>query len=127
VRGGVFSGGRRDANEPKIRRVVEEVGGSFVPHSGRDEPDAFVGFAGLTEPWEIKDGNKRLKPGQKRWAERWKGRPSQIVRNEAQARKALRMMALDAGVPMPCNWEDAVEQEEARRSDTAGKDTEQPA
>jgi hypothetical protein len=97
VTGPLYSRARRDANEPAIRRVVEEFGGTFVPHSGSDEPDAFVGFAGLTEPWEIKVNTAKLRPGQKRWAERWRGRPSRVVRNEAQARCRLRVMAMDAG------------------------------
>jgi hypothetical protein len=85
--------GKRDANEPAIRRVVEvEFSGSFEPHSAKDGPDAFVGLAGITEPWEIKVSTAKLKPGQKRWSDGWKGRPSQVVRNEAQARKRLRMM-----------------------------------
>ena len=93
--GPVWNQHKRDANEPGIRGVVEEAGGSFEPHSNRDGPDAFVGYLGMTEPWEIKNGNAKLRPGQKRWAETWQGRPVQTVRTEAHARKRLRMMRIE--------------------------------
>ena len=85
--------GRRDANEPAIRRVVEgEFRGRFVPIQIRDGWDAIVGLAGVTELWEIKHGKGRISRGQKQWAEEWPGGPSAFVHNEAQARKRCRMI-----------------------------------
>lgn len=96
--GPIWSNGKRDANEPAIRRVVErEFGGRFQAISIKDGPDAIVGFAGKTELWEIKNGAKRLRPGQERWASSWPGGTVVTVRNEAQARKRLRIM----GAPSP--------------------------
>lgn len=84
---------RRDASEPAIRAEVEKAGGTWQPINAKDAPDAIVGFAGMTEPWEIKTGNAKLRPGQAAWAARWKGSPVRVVRTPAHARKALRMMA----------------------------------
>jgi hypothetical protein len=120
--GPIYRRERRDANEPAIRAVCEdEFDASFVPVSVKDGPDAFVGLAGLTEPWEIKDGAKKLRPGQARWAQRWKGRPAQTVRNEAQARKRLRMMATEAahiggGADQACDDADVADAERTRRT-----------
>lgn len=85
--------GRRDANEPAIRRVVEqEFRGRFVPVSIRDGWDAIVGLAGVTELWEIKNGRGRISTGQAEWAKAWPGGPSAFVHTEAQARKRCRMI-----------------------------------
>lgn len=84
---------KRDTSEPECRRVVvDEFYGSWQSLDLRDGPDAVVGVAGITELWEIKTGNAKLKPGQEAWHRAWRGRPVQVIRNQAQARKRCRML-----------------------------------
>jgi hypothetical protein len=133
-RGGVFAGGRRDTNEPAIRRVVEdEFKGKYQPISVKDGPDGIVGCFGLTELWEVKVSDGRVRPGQVTWAKGWPGGPVAVVRNEAQARKRLRMMraAREREVAdavernTPTTWDEAVETAEAEglAELRTGKDT----
>ena len=84
---------KRDASEPEIVKVLLAAGCSVVRHSGKNEPDLFVGYRRRTYAIECKTNNAPLKPGQLWWAEQWQGDSVWVLYNAAQARKALSMWA----------------------------------
>jgi len=84
---------KRDDAEPEVVEVFLAGGCSVIKHSGANEADLIVGYRGRTYLVEVKTNNAALKPGQAEWAKAWEGGPVWVVRNAAQARKALRMWA----------------------------------
>jgi len=69
---------QRDANEPGIIDKARKLGASVQPLNDADIPDLLIGFRGRNFLVELKDGDKvpskrKLRPGQKRWHERWRG------------------------------------------------------
>lgn len=78
---------KRDANEPEIVRALLNVGASVERLSGKDIPDLLVGFRQTTFLIEVKDeANKgRVKPGQKDFADGWRGGPVGVCWNITDA------------------------------------------
>lgn len=83
--------GRRDLSEPEVVETFLAAGAAVVKHSGRDEPDLFVGFLGHWRPVESKTGNGQLTEGQAKWWRDVAKQKPNIARNEAQANKLVRM------------------------------------
>ena len=82
--------GRRDRSEPAVVEAFEAGGARVVKHSGKDEPDLFVGFAGSWHPVESKTGNEKLTEGQLRWWREVAKRRPVVARTAAQARAWLK-------------------------------------
>lgn len=83
--------GKRDASEPGVVKAFEAGGATVVKHSGKDEPDLFVGFAGGWHPVESKTGPGKLSEGQLRWWREVAHRTPCVVRTPAQARARLKV------------------------------------
>jgi hypothetical protein len=81
--------GRRDLSEPAVVDAFREGGATVVKHSGKDEPDLFVGFAGAWRPVETKTSNGKLTPGQLRWWREVAKAEPVVARTPAQAKKWL--------------------------------------
>ena len=63
--GPIYSLAHRDRAEAGIVRVFRDAGATVLKHSGKDEPDLFVGFHGAWHAVEVKSGDKaKLSPGQ---------------------------------------------------------------
>ena len=88
--GPLYGLGRRDAAEPEVIKAFEEGGASVQRLSAKDCPDLAVGYLGVTHLVEVKTNHKRLREGQKRWFEGWRGEAPVIARNAPQARQWLR-------------------------------------
>ena len=78
----------RDATHPEIAEALEAFGWTVVDSSkwGHDFPDMVIGQGGITDMVEAKSGAKaKLEPGQKTFAEKWRGRPVVVLRNRSEA------------------------------------------
>jgi hypothetical protein len=107
---------KRDAVEPAIIAVFQAAGWSVQPLNGKGLPDLLVAPPGGRPLLvEVKTGNAGLTPDQKTWHGAWRGEPVQIVRNEAQARKLVRMVEIADAVERntPTTWDEAVDAAEA--------------
>lgn len=85
---------RKDANHGLIVSALEKVGADVASINEKDLPDLLVGFRGVNYLLEIKDGAKspsrrKLRPGQARFAQTWRGRPPVKVETIADAFRAL--------------------------------------
>jgi hypothetical protein len=81
--------GRRDGVEAGVVRALRD-GGATVEMLG--EPvDLLVGFRGVNHLVECKTDEAGLTPAQVKFSKRWTGAPPFIARNEAQAKKLIRM------------------------------------
>ena len=91
--------GKRDDAEPGIVRVFIDAGGSVIKHSGKGEPDLFVGIFEMTFPVEVKSGEKaKLTDDQVEWLGTWQGSPVQICRSEDEARHLVHVWRTAAAV-----------------------------
>lgn len=82
--------GKRDDAEAGVVEAFEEGGASVARISGKDIGDLVVGYLGIDHWIEVKTNKAKLRDGQKRWADTWKGERPSIARTPAQARKLLR-------------------------------------
>jgi hypothetical protein len=119
---------KRDAVEPGIVAVFQEADWYVQPLNGKGLPDLLTGpRRGPLLLVECKSGNAGLTPDQKTWHGEYHGWPVQIVRNEAQARKLVRMVEIADAVERntPTTWDEAVEASEAEglAELRTGKDT----
>ena len=96
--GPIYRLDRRDSAEPEVVAVFLKAGATVVRHSGKDEPDLFVGYRGVWHAVEVKTDRAGLRPGQQAWAEACSGEPPSVARTAPQARKLLRMWH-EAGRP----------------------------
>jgi hypothetical protein len=87
---------RTDANQRAIVDALRRHGASVVPtHTlGRGFPDLICGYLGVTYLLELKDGNKApsaqaLTDDELWFIGHWRGRPVALVRDVAEALKAL--------------------------------------
>ena len=139
--GPIYRLDRRDSAEPEVVAVFLKAGATVVRHSGRDEPDLFVGYRGVWHAVEVKTDRAGLRPGQHAWAEACSGEPPSVARTAPQARKLLRMWH-EAGRPSNVttgqrralaaplrggSWSAAEEAEREAVSPCGGKDPEAPA
>lgn len=81
----------RDLREPQIIDALEEAGATVQQLSAKGVPDLLVGYLGQTHLIEVKTDNATLNEDQEKWHREWKGEPVQVVRNEAQAKKWVRI------------------------------------
>ena len=72
---------KRDTHETAIVKCLRLSGWSVEHLSMRDAPDLLLGKNGVTLLAEVKTGNKKLKPGQKKWHDEWKGSKPWILRD----------------------------------------------
>ncbi len=82
---------RRDDSEPEIVEALREEGCSVTYLSAKGVPDLLVGFEGAWHLVECKTGNAELTDDQVEWQKAQAGEPVQIARNQAQARKLVRV------------------------------------
>lgn len=90
--------GKRDDSEPEIIRVFKDAGASIIRHGGKDEPDLFVGYLGVTRAVEIKTAKAKLTPGQVQWHACWQGDPVQVCRSASEAAHLLRVWNVASAV-----------------------------
>lgn len=69
---------RKDQNQGLIVTALRKIGASVAILDDRDLPDLLVGHEGKTVLIELKDGSRkpserRLRPGQQRFFDEWKG------------------------------------------------------
>lgn len=90
--GGIRRAARRDANHGAIRDAARKCGASWLdlPAHEAGTPDALVGYCGITDAWEIKDGSRspsgrRLRSGQVKFAAEWKGRKPVVIKSVEEA------------------------------------------
>lgn len=84
---------RRDANEPAIIAALRAVGATVEQLSGPDVPDLLVGFARRTWLAEVKTTKGKLRPGQERWIQTWRGDDVHVLREPADG---LEMIGIKA-------------------------------
>ena len=60
--GPIYRLDRRDSAEPEVVAVFLKAGATVVRHSGRDEPDLFVGYRGVWHAVEVKTDRAGLRP-----------------------------------------------------------------
>jgi len=89
--GPIYGIGRRDKMEPEVIKAFKAGGASVQQLSGRDVPDLLVGYLGVTHLVEVKTDRAGLKPGQKRWADEWRGERPVVARTAPQAWKLVRI------------------------------------
>lgn len=82
---------RRDASEPEVVDAFLDGGATVIKHSGKDECDLVVGYRGRNHCVEVKTGNRQPSEDQAKWAREWRGGPVLVIRNAAQAKKAMRV------------------------------------
>jgi hypothetical protein len=112
--GPIYGNGRRDEAEPGVVKAFEAGGATVKKLSGKDVPDLLVGFLRETHLVEVKTNKAKLRDGQAEFARTWLGSPIVVARTPAQARKWLAVWR-ERREPAPAvNWDDAVEQAEAR-------------
>ena len=78
----------RDATHAEIAEALEAFGWTVEDTSklGGDFPDMVIGQGGITDMVEAKSGAKaKLQPGQKTFAEKWRGRPVVVLRSRSEA------------------------------------------
>ncbi len=85
---------RKDANAGIIVKALREIGASVAILDDRDLPDLLCGYRGKTILIELKDGSRkpserRLRPGQQRFFDEWKGGPLVKAETLADAFAAL--------------------------------------
>jgi|SRR6185369_2072979 len=85
---------RKDANEKAIVSALEKIGVKVQKLGGKGIPDLLVGHRQRLVLFELKDGAKKpsarkLRPGQKEFAEKWAGYPIFKVETLADAFAAL--------------------------------------
>lgn len=90
-KGGIPRVAHRDLHEPEIIRAFREAGAKVTPLSIKKVPDLLVGFLGVNHLVEVKTDNETLNPEQAEWHREWTGEKPLIARNEAHARKLVRM------------------------------------
>ena len=79
---------KRDANHGEIVEELRVFGFSVydAAHAGRSFPDLVVGLGGVTHLIEVKAGEKkRLLPGQKDFADTWRGAPVVVLHSRVEA------------------------------------------
>jgi hypothetical protein len=89
---------RRDSNEPQIIAALRAVGATVVQLGGTDQPDLLVGFARRTWIAEVKTATGKLKPGQRRWAETWRGSDVYLLRSPEDALEMIGIAARSKAV-----------------------------
>jgi Holliday junction resolvase len=90
---------KRDGNEGEIVKALRQQGASVVFLNMADAPDLLVGLGGITYLVEIKTPSGRLRSGQIRWHESWRGSPVAVVRSVEEALEVLKDANLR--IPMP--------------------------
>ncbi len=85
---------RKDGNHSLIVTALRKIGASVAILDDRDLPDLLVGHQGKTVLIELKDGSRkpserRLRPGQQRFFDEWKGGTLVKAETLADAFKAL--------------------------------------
>ena len=86
------AGKRRDANEPAIIAALRAVGATVEQLSAPDLPDLLVGYCGGNWLMEVKTEKGKLKPGQERWQEWWRG-VVDVVRSPEEALRRIGIQA----------------------------------
>lgn len=84
----------RDLSEASIVEYLRKAGWSVLPVTTKDGPDLFIAKAGITVAIECKSGKRKLKPGQKVWAEGWQG--TYFVLRDVTEAEALNKAAMPA-------------------------------
>ena len=81
---------RADSNQEEIVDALRDIGASVLVLSqvGGGAPDLLVGFRGKEYLMEIKAPKGKLRPGQKKFFDTWKGK-SFIVRSVDEALELL--------------------------------------
>lgn len=81
---------KRDANELPIVQALEAIPGVMVVPLDRPV-DLLVGFQGVTHLLEVKnpEGKDRIEDSQEAFIKEWSGGHVHIVRNEAEAIRAI--------------------------------------
>lgn len=72
---------KRDLTEPVIVLALLQAGFSVSRISSPDMPDLLIGKGGIDRMAEVKTGNRKLKPGQVAWAEKWRGAKPLVLRS----------------------------------------------
>jgi Holliday junction resolvase len=85
---------RKDDNHREIVNALESIGATVLCINEKDAPDLLVGYRGSDYLLEIKDGSKspsrrKLRPGQERFAQMWRGRPPVKVESIDEAFRAI--------------------------------------
>lgn len=85
---------RKDANQQIIVNGLLRVGAKVCVLGGKNIPDLLVGYRQTLTLLELKDGNRkpserRLRPGQQRFADEWQGYPVFKVESLADAFRCL--------------------------------------
>ena len=86
---------RKDANQELIVQALRAAGATVHILDAKNLPDLLVGYRGKTLLIEIKDGAKkpserRLRPGQQRFFDEWRGGPAVKVENLEEALTCLK-------------------------------------
>lgn len=72
---------KRDTTEKAIVEALRACGWSVEYLSLPDGPDLLLGRAGVTHLAEVKTGKKKLRAGQERWHQGWRGAPVFVLRS----------------------------------------------
>lgn len=85
---------RKDANQQAIIDGLEAVGVKVCVLGGKGIPDLLVGHKRILMLFELKDGDKfpsqrRLRPGQQKFADEWQGYPIYKIESLQEAYKIL--------------------------------------
>lgn len=76
---------KRDSAEKAIVDALRACGWSVEYLNIDGGPDLLLGKGGETHLVECKTGNKKVRPNQQDWHERWRGSPVLVIRTAAQA------------------------------------------
>ena len=85
---------RKDANQDRIVQGLEAVGVKVEILGGKGIPDLLIGYRLRFLLFELKDGDKwpsqrKLRPGQQRFAVKWAGYPVYKIESLEDAYKTL--------------------------------------
>lgn len=115
----------RDKYEPEIVKAFREGGATVLYLSIPDAPDLLVGYCGVDHLVEAKTHNAMPSEDQAKWHKAWRGRPVEVIRTAAHARKALRMWTLEAAARAQAVAK--ADDDLDPLPDVAGKNEEEPA
>ena len=84
----------RDDAEAPIVAALRQAGASVFLVTTKDAPDLVIGFRGSTMLAEVKTGKRKLQPGQRTFADAWRGGPLVELRTVEEALALLGVLCV---------------------------------
>lgn len=83
---------RRDQNEDGIKRMLDEIGATWLEINSPGAPDLLVGWRQENWLFEVKTPKGKVRDNQTDWHEWWRGAPVHVVRSVDDVLRVLGFM-----------------------------------